>query len=284
MEELLERRLLVSQELDVVDEQHVDLAVFAVELVDAAFPARLVGTQRVDELVGELFARHIAHARAGLLEQRVVADRVEQMGLAQTRSAVDTQGVEVLARAFRHGERHGAREAVRIAGHEGVERVVAVEVRLRVERRLALAVLHRHLRERAGGGGHVEVRAGHDVFEGLHHGLVVMRGGLGRGGGTARRRFGRGWLRAARRAFGLDLRPGLRGARGRLQDLERGEQFDAAVGHLERLQQHGVEVGLQHALGFVVLHGQNDRGAVDRLGQHAFEPPLLPGGQCRVAA
>ena len=52
VEELDLRLLLLDEELDVVDEQHVVLAVGLLEAVDAA----LVG-DRVDEVVGEALAR-----------------------------------------------------------------------------------------------------------------------------------------------------------------------------------------------------------------------------------
>ena len=59
VEELLLRALLVLQELDVVDQQDVDVAVAPLERL------RLVVAQAVDEVVGELLGAHVAHPRPG---------------------------------------------------------------------------------------------------------------------------------------------------------------------------------------------------------------------------
>ena len=55
VEELLLRLHLALQELDVVDQQHVDVAVAALEAL------RLVVADGVDEVVGELLGVHVAH-------------------------------------------------------------------------------------------------------------------------------------------------------------------------------------------------------------------------------
>ena len=59
MEELGLGLLALGEELDVVDEQHVDLAVALTEPVALAF------THRLDELRHELFGRHVLHTDAG---------------------------------------------------------------------------------------------------------------------------------------------------------------------------------------------------------------------------
>ena len=66
------------QELDVVDQQHVDVAIAALEGL------RLVVTDRVDEVVGELFRADVEHSSAGIEAARIVTDGVQQVGLAQT--------------------------------------------------------------------------------------------------------------------------------------------------------------------------------------------------------
>jgi hypothetical protein len=58
VEELLLGLDLALEELDVVDEQHVDVSVAALEAVLA------VVADRVDELVGELLTGHVAHLGA----------------------------------------------------------------------------------------------------------------------------------------------------------------------------------------------------------------------------
>ncbi len=56
VEELLLRPLLVLQELDVIDEQHVGVAVAALERLLAVIP------DGVDEVVRELFRAHVLHS------------------------------------------------------------------------------------------------------------------------------------------------------------------------------------------------------------------------------
>ena len=68
VEELLENAAFAAEELDVVDEQHIHFAVLAVELLHGrVFVVLAGGADRLDEVVRELLARHIEHARAGLL-------------------------------------------------------------------------------------------------------------------------------------------------------------------------------------------------------------------------
>ena len=124
VEELLLRLLLALQELDVVDQQHVDVAVAALE---AVLP---VVADRVDELVGELLAGDVAHLGAGVEAAHVVPDRVQQVGLAEPGVAVDQQRVVGLARRLGDGDRGGVGEPVGRADDEGLEDVLRVQPRL----------------------------------------------------------------------------------------------------------------------------------------------------------
>ena len=121
VEELLLRPVLARQELDVVDEQDVDVAVRRLEA------RSFVVADGVDEVVGELLGVHVAHADAVVEVAGVVADRVQQVGLAQPGVAVDEQRVVGLGGGFGHGDGRGVREAVRGADHEGVEDVLRVQ-------------------------------------------------------------------------------------------------------------------------------------------------------------
>ena len=80
VEELLLRLLLVLQELDVIDEQHVDVAVAGAETFC------LTVTDRVDEVVGELFRAHIAHPQAAEQRRGVVADACSRWVLPRPES------------------------------------------------------------------------------------------------------------------------------------------------------------------------------------------------------
>ena len=140
VEELFERRVLAAEELDIVDQQHVDFTVATVEFLDLA--GILVGVaQCFDEFVGEFLAGHVTDLQRGILDQRVVADGVQQVGFAQAGAAVDTQRVEIMTGTFRDGQCDGACETVGIARDEGVEGGVLVQMGLRVQQRPVLASL-----------------------------------------------------------------------------------------------------------------------------------------------
>ena len=109
------------QELDVVDQQDVDVAVAALKSLG------FVVADRVDEVVGELLGADIEHPSAGVQAARVVANRVQQVGLAQSGAAVDEQRVVRLGRGLGDGDRGGVGEAVARTDDEGVEGVLRVQ-------------------------------------------------------------------------------------------------------------------------------------------------------------
>ena len=125
MEELLLEALLVLDELDVVDEQDVAPPVAALE------GAVAVGADGVDEVVQEVLGGDVAHAhRPGSCCAHVVADGVQEVGLAQPGVAVDEQRVVGPGRLLGHGQGGGVGEAVGLADDEGLEGVVGVEADL----------------------------------------------------------------------------------------------------------------------------------------------------------
>src|SRR2546430_12123585 len=69
--------LFASDELDVVDEQHIDAPVALAELL------ALLGPDRIDELVGELLARRIYDALLWMARDHRVTDRVHEMRLPE---------------------------------------------------------------------------------------------------------------------------------------------------------------------------------------------------------
>ena len=87
VEELLLGLLLLLEELDVVDEEHVDRAVAVLEALDA------VVAEGVDEVVGEGLEGHVADLEAGVVAKRVVADGLQEVGLAEADAAVDEERV-----------------------------------------------------------------------------------------------------------------------------------------------------------------------------------------------
>ena len=128
MEEAFHRLLLVADELNVVDEEDVELAVAAVERLDLGV-IRLIEANRVNELVRELFGVNVADLQVGHHRQRVVADGLQQVRLAQPGVAVDKEGIERRSRALGGRQGRGVRETVRGADHEGIEGELWVQVR-----------------------------------------------------------------------------------------------------------------------------------------------------------
>ena len=121
VEELLLELLGALEELDVVDEQHVEVAVAPLEA------GHRLGADGVDELVHERLGGHVADPLVAEHGADVVADGVEEVGLAQAGRAVDEQRVVGPARALGDRERGGVGEAVRRADDELVEGVAGVQ-------------------------------------------------------------------------------------------------------------------------------------------------------------
>ena len=121
MEELLLDPLLVLEELHVVDHQDV---VGAVALLEALDP---LVAERVDEVVHEGLARHVADGELRGVLAHVLRDRLQEVGLAEAGAAVDEERVVRLRRRLGDGERGGVGEAVGRADDEGVEGVLRVE-------------------------------------------------------------------------------------------------------------------------------------------------------------
>ena len=121
VEELLLGAGLGLEELDVVDEQHVDAAVRGLEALD------VMAVERAEEVVRERLGGRVAHGRAAAVRGDVVGDRVEQVGLAEAGRPADVQRVVGEAGHLGDGERGGVGEAVGVADDELLERVARVE-------------------------------------------------------------------------------------------------------------------------------------------------------------
>ncbi len=124
VEELVLGMALALEELDVVDEQHVEVSVATLELLCA------LCAQSRDELVGEALGGGVADAEGGCRSGEVVGDRDQEMGLAETRRAVEKEGVVGLRRRLGYGESGTVGDAVALADHEPVEGVVDVEIEI----------------------------------------------------------------------------------------------------------------------------------------------------------
>ena len=124
VEELLLGPRLAGDELDVVDQQDVGVAV---TLLEIRHPVRPDGG---DQLVGEFLRGDVADPQARVAGQHFVPDGVEKVGLAQADAAVDEERVIAVAGAVRDGEAGGVGELVPRADDEPVEGVPAVERRV----------------------------------------------------------------------------------------------------------------------------------------------------------
>ena len=122
VEELLRGALLVLEELDVVEQQHVD---GAVALLEGRDPVVL---ERGQELARERLRVRKADRQPAHAQRDVVADRLEQVCLADPGRTADEERVVDLARKLGGRQRGGVREAVRRADHERVERIARLEV------------------------------------------------------------------------------------------------------------------------------------------------------------
>ena len=121
VEELGLRALLAADELDVVDQQHVDVAVALAEVEDALV------AERVDHLVHEPLGRHVGQPQRARLLDDVVPNRMHEVGLAQPDSAVDEQRVVGPRRRLGYRPTGGVGELVGRADDEGVERVARIQ-------------------------------------------------------------------------------------------------------------------------------------------------------------
>ena len=115
VEELLLGLRLALEELDVVDEQHVDLAKAGLEASASS------AGERAEELVREVLAGGAAHDQPRVVGEQQGCDRAQQVGLADAGRSADEQRVVGLRRHLGDGQRGGVRQAVAVADHELVE-------------------------------------------------------------------------------------------------------------------------------------------------------------------
>ena len=123
VEELLLGTLLAGKELYVVDHQNVGLTIAPSE------SDKGVVLDGVDELVGELLATEVDDAGTLLDRENVVADRLEEVGLAKAAASVDEEGVVSPGWGVGDGLSGGVGELVVGADDEAVERVGGIHSR-----------------------------------------------------------------------------------------------------------------------------------------------------------
>jgi hypothetical protein len=128
VEKFLLRTVLARQELDVVDQQHVDLTVALAKLLQLAV------LDRADVVVGELLRRDVENLEVLSVLLDEMPDRLHQVGLAQADAAMQEKRIVGPRRRVRHRLRRGMRElivhpdderlegAARIKGSAGIDR------------------------------------------------------------------------------------------------------------------------------------------------------------------
>ena len=117
MEKLFLRPLLARDELNIVDEQDVHVAVLLPEFFHALV------AHAIDEFVGKLLRRQVGHLGPRRPALDMVADGVQEMGLAEPHTAVDEQGIIGPARRVCHRPCGGMGELVARPNHKIVEGV-----------------------------------------------------------------------------------------------------------------------------------------------------------------
>lgn len=121
MEKLLLGPFFPDEKLNVVDHQHVDVAVTLSEI------RHFVVSDGVDDLVRKLLGRQVRNTEVRAFGH-MVPDRIEEMGLAQPDAAVNEEGVVRLSRLLR--DRHTGRMGKLISRSydEILERIFRVEL------------------------------------------------------------------------------------------------------------------------------------------------------------
>ena len=102
--------------------EDINGAVLLTEAVDS------LGAYRVDVVVRELLGCDVDDLLVRVVLEDVVADRLKEMGLAESGAAPDEQRVVLQARRLRHGLRCISCEPIGFADHERIERVLRIEV------------------------------------------------------------------------------------------------------------------------------------------------------------
>ena len=123
MEKFLLRAVLARDELDIVHEQQIRVAVFLAEVFGRA------GADGFDHLIDELLALNVGNLRRRIVVADGLADGEQKVRLAEAGVAVDQQGVIRLAGILRHGDGRCVGKLVARTDDEAVKRVEARDVK-----------------------------------------------------------------------------------------------------------------------------------------------------------
>ena len=115
MEELVLRGPGPGQEVDIIDGQRPGAAIAGTERRQCA------GPHRVEEAIGERLGRDEQDIQARVIQPQAVNDRLQEVGLAQSDTAMNHQRVEHRAGRMSHLTRRGVGQTVARTGHKVVE-------------------------------------------------------------------------------------------------------------------------------------------------------------------
>jgi len=107
--------------VNVVDHQHIDVAIAIAKLIHIA------AADGVNELIDKTVAGEIQNPRVGLAIQDLLANCLEQVGLAQTHIAMNEERVVSLARLLGHGNAGRVRKAIARPDYKIFKGIVGVE-------------------------------------------------------------------------------------------------------------------------------------------------------------
>ena len=122
MEKFFLGALFALEELNIVDQEHVDLAVEAAELIEGVL------ADGFEELVGKFLAGEINDVGVGVVCPDGVGHGVHEVRLSETGVAVEEEGVVGLAGFTGHGRGGGVRELVARSDDEIIKGIARVEV------------------------------------------------------------------------------------------------------------------------------------------------------------
>src|SRR5579872_3248574 len=124
VKKLFLRSVLAVKELDIVNQQQIERMVIFLEAVECLV---LIGAHHIGHV---LLGVNVAHVGRGVEFEQHVADRLDEMRLAETYAAIDEKRVVGHPRMLGNLQGRGTCELVRLARHERVKSKGRIEPRL----------------------------------------------------------------------------------------------------------------------------------------------------------
>src|SRR6185436_7055752 len=115
VEKLFLYSLLPCQKLNVVDQQHICLAIFFPE------PDQLTVLYAVDVFIGELFRRDIGHPRSFAMIDDILSDRMQEVGFTQTDASVEEQRIIRFPGSLRDSQSGRVGKCIVVANDKSIE-------------------------------------------------------------------------------------------------------------------------------------------------------------------